>query len=103
MKKSDKDIKEIVKNVTKDLIDAGRLIEAGWVGFRMMAVPPDAPRTQLDAMRLAFFAGAQHLFASIMTVLEPEREPTENDLRRMDQIAKELERFKEEFDRGVKK
>ena len=43
----------------------------------------------------AFFAGAHHLFTSIMNVLDPgpDTEPTERDLRRMSQIHAELERY----------
>lgn len=73
--------------------DDGRLIEAGWLALRLAAVPPDAPQLQVDEMRNAFFAGAQHLFASIMGVLDEGSEPTAADLRRMDLISSELEAF----------
>ena len=89
--------KEEVDRLCAALVDQGRLIEAGWEGLRLTAVAVDAPPNQLDEMRLAFFAGAQHLFASIMGILEPDAEPTETDLRRMDAIDKELKRFIEEF------
>lgn len=81
----------------RDLADSGKLIEAGWIGLRCAAIPADASQIQLDEMRNAFFAGAQHLFGTIMTVLDPEAEPTENDLRRMDLIDKELREFIGEF------
>ena len=45
----------------------------------------------------AFFGGAQHLFGSIMSILDPGHEPTERDMRRMDLIAHELEAFIHEF------
>jgi len=48
-------------------------------------------------MRNAFFAGAQHLFSSIMTILEPDAEPTEKDMQRMDLIDKELRAFINDF------
>ena len=44
-------------------------------------------------------AGAQHTFASVMTMLEPGDEPTAADLSRMDKIAAELEAFKAELAR----
>jgi hypothetical protein len=53
-------------------------------------------------MRLAFMAGAQHLFGSIAggtSVLDEDQEPTEGDLRRMDLIDQELRGFIEEFKR----
>lgn len=48
-------------------------------------------------MRKAFFAGAQHLYASIMSFLEPGQEPTEKDEKRMEAIDKELRDYYEQF------
>ncbi len=87
------DGREVIDELTKRLVDEGKLIEAGWVVMRMMALPKDAPQIQIDGMREAFFAGAQHLFSSIVTMLDPEAEPTERDLRRMTLINSELEAF----------
>jgi hypothetical protein len=61
-------------------------------------VRPDAPLVQLEECKLAFFAGAQHLFGSLMTVVDPGEEPTEADLRKMDLIDRELRRFVEQFE-----
>ena len=83
-----------IEKLTKDLTDKGLLIEAGFVALRHMAIVKDATDEQVDEMRSAFFAGAQHLFASIMSILDPgDEEPTENDLRRMSLISDELDRF----------
>lgn len=79
------------------LADKGLLIEAGWASLRAAAVPLDAPKVQLDEMRNAFFAGAQHLLGAMMQFLEPGEEPTRKDMRRMDRIAKELETFGEQL------
>ncbi len=48
-------------------------------------------------MRTAFFAGAQHLFGSIMGMMEADEEPTVTDLARMDNIEKELATFIAQF------
>jgi hypothetical protein len=80
-----------------ELADSGKLIEAGWVGMRLACDLVNAPADQLREMRMAFFAGAQHLFGSIMTVLEPGDEPTATDLRRLDLIDKELKAFIADF------
>ena len=84
-----------IEKLTKDLTDKGLLIEAGFVALRHMAIAKDATDEQVDEMRSAFFAGAQHLFASIMAFLDPgpDDEPTEDDLRRMSLISDELDRF----------
>lgn len=41
--------------------------------------------------------GRQHLFSSIMTILDPGEEPTEADLHRMSQIHDELEAFVRDY------
>ncbi|MEF2553213.1 hypothetical protein VQ042_17930 [Aurantimonas sp. A2-1-M11] len=89
-----------LERLCRDLTDKGQLIEAGWVSLRLAAVPDDAPATQLLEMRNAFFAGAQHLFSSIMTVLEPDAEPTQADMDRLTRIDEELQRFIAEFAAG---
>lgn len=87
-----------LERVTRDLIDSGKLIEAGWVSMRIACDLVDAPADQLREMRMAFFAGAQHLFGSILSVLEPGDEPTEKDLKRMDLIHTELQDFIKDFE-----
>lgn len=82
-----------LERLSRELTDQGKLIEAGWIGLRLMAISPDAPPTQLTEMRMAFFAGAQHLFSSIVTIMEAGEEPTQKDLDRMSQINDELAIF----------
>lgn len=78
--------------------DSGKLIEAGWISLRIAAIPPNAPQVQIDEMRNAFMAGAQHLFASIMQSLDAGDDATDADLRRMDLISAELELFGKELE-----
>jgi hypothetical protein len=63
-----------------------------------MVVPADASEVQLSEMRYAFMAGAQHLFASIIGMLDAGQEPTDADLRRMSLIDEELARFRAEME-----
>lgn len=88
---------QFLERLSRELADQGKLIEAGWVAMRLHVVPLNAQAAQLDNMRLAFMAGAQHLFASIMTVLDPGAEPTGADMRRIDLIDRELAAFGEEL------
>lgn len=91
-------IREAVARICVELVDQGKLIEAGWQAMRLTSMADDAPQIQVNEMRMAYFAGAQHLFGSIMDILEPgDTEPTEKDLRRMDAISRELNAFVEEF------
>lgn len=87
-----------LERLSRELTDKGKLMEAGWVGLRLACIPLDAPADQLREMRMAFFAGAQHLFHSIMTVLEPDAEPTEKDMERLSLIDAELRTFIRDFE-----
>lgn len=80
----------------KKLTDEGRLIEAGWQIMRTMVLPVDVPTVQSAEMRKVFFMGAQHLYASLMGIMEADREPTEKDMERMNLIHNELEAFRKE-------
>lgn len=87
-----------LERMSRELTDQGKLIEAGWVGLRIAAIAPDAPALQLEEMRNAFFAGAQHLFGSIMNILDSGEEPTEKDMERIGLIDAELRAFIQQFE-----
>lgn len=86
-----------IKAFEKALADQGKVIEAGWYGFRHMTLHPDSPQIQVDEMRAAFFGGAMHLFSTLMSVMDSGADPSDNDMVRMDKIAGELEAFFAEF------
>lgn len=87
--------------LARKLTDRGLLIEAGWMSYLYVVLPKNASDVQIRETRKAFFAGAQHLFATMLTVLEPGTEATDNDLNRMTQINEELERFLDELRKHV--
>jgi hypothetical protein len=85
---------QIGTEFTKDLIDRGKLVEAGFAAFRHFVIAKDAPPDQVAEMRLAFMAGAEHVFSSVLTMLDQGEEPTDTDLRRMDMIHREIEEWR---------
>lgn len=91
-----------LQRLTKELADKGKLIEAGWVALRLAAIPDRAPEIQLREMRMAYMAGAQHLFSCMMSIMDEDREPTDADMNRMDLIHKELEAFRSELEQWAK-
>jgi len=91
------EMRAVIDELTRHLADSGRLIEAGWLSLKVMAIPDDAPPVQIQEMRNAYYSGAQHLFASIMSMLDEGEEPTEKDLSRLDKIKAELDGFVEDF------
>jgi hypothetical protein len=77
-----------------ELIEQGRVIEAGWVALRLSFIPLDAGAHQLDEMKKAYMAGAQHMWATIHAASsDVGDEPTEADMRRMDNIAAEMQAY----------
>jgi hypothetical protein len=90
--------REIVDTLVQEAASDGRLIEAGWVALRHLVIPEDASDVQVSEMKMAYMSGAQHLWASIFSIMDPDAEPTDEDLRRMELIHKELEKFREEME-----
>lgn len=91
-----------LQRLTKELADNGKLIEAGWVALRLAAIPDRAPEIQLREMRMAYMAGAQHLFSSMISILDADKEPTAGDVARVELIHKELEAFRSELEQWAK-
>lgn len=89
--------RKAIDEITKKLTDEGRLIEAGWRSLQIVLFPNGASQIQLKEMRKAYFAGAQHLYASIMAFMEEGEEPTDTDMRRMASIDNELKFFADEL------
>jgi len=90
---------EQITALMKELADKGKIIEAGWTSYRYMVVPKNAGAVQVEETRKAFFAGAQHLLSSLMTILDAGVDPTEQDLSRMDSIHNELQGFMDKLQR----
>lgn len=95
-------IEEVAIGVTKRWLDQGRLIEAGFAAFAHFVIPKDASPQQVSDMRMAFMAGSEHTYSSMMTVFDDAEEPTDDDLRRMELIHDELAAFRGEFEDHVK-
>lgn len=87
--------------VTNRFASDGMLIEGGWAALCAVWVPRDAPPEQIKDLRWAFMAGAEHLFSSIMTTLDPGSEITDEDLRKMELIQAELDAFRLEVEASL--
>ena len=85
------------EELIRAIADQGKLIEAGWLGLVASAYPEGMHAEQEKQLKTAFFAGAQHLFSSVMGALDSDEEPTENDMRRMGYIHDELERWADDY------
>lgn len=87
--------RQYLEQLVKKLADDGKLIESGWVGLRLVA--PDVPPERVREMRMAFMAGALHLFGSLNSVITEKREPTEADIARLRLMDDELRTIDQEL------
>jgi hypothetical protein len=78
-----------------------RTIADFWASYRRSVVPRDASPVQVQECRRAFYAGATALLAGMMGAAEGDGDPTEQDYRRMEDLAGELARFAEGAARGA--
>lgn len=89
--------KQIADSLLRELSDRGQIIEGGWRGYELLSGLRDAPETQRKECRKAFFLGAQHLFSSVLGMLDPGTEATDLDLERMHKLDAELRMFLKEL------
>lgn len=98
------DLKNEAIQLTEELADSGLIIEGGFAGFKLMVYPSGIPNEeQARELRNTFFAGAQHLYQSIFSMLDVGVEPTAQDMERLSLIGVELERFIHNFELGCLK
>lgn len=88
---------KLATEVSKRFLAEGKLIEAGFAAFLAVSFQGVPDGMQRDQLRMAFFGGAQHLWGTIMNVLDPGMEPTDADLKKMDLIQREMDEFINNF------
>lgn len=76
----------------RKLARQGRLVDTTFKVFQR-AVYPGAPPEQVNALRIAFFAGAQEINALLLASLDEGNDPTDGDLEFMSHWQDEIERF----------
>jgi hypothetical protein len=91
---TDTDVHALAAALTKKLADEGKLVEAGFAAMQVIMLR-GASEGQISDMRLAYMAGAEHVFSSMMSVLDPGEEPTDADMKRVELIYTELQRWRE--------
>lgn len=77
-----------------------KLMAEQWGIFSERVMPIDAPAIQKQEMRRAFYAGAQAILFRVIAAFSPETEPTEADLKVMDDLNQELNDFGQALKEG---
>lgn len=71
-----------------------------WDDFARQVLPKNCSFTQRQEMRRAFYAGAQGILYKILGLFTEGNEPSETDLKIMDNLEKELNKFGEDVKAG---
>lgn len=90
-------IAELVNRLSATMADEGRLVDVGWSAYRVVMHDGLTPYDE-QALRYAFFGGAQHLFASLLGILEEGKDATRTDLKRVVLVHQELIAFGKELE-----
>jgi hypothetical protein len=85
--------KKIAEQITKNLAAQGKLIEGGFAAYVHLYMK-DADPAAIDLMRRAWFLSADHIFASLLNVMDADREPTAQDMKIMEHLERELATFR---------
>lgn len=76
------------------------LVGEQWDQFARAILPEGCSALQRQEMRRAFYAGAQGLFYVIMRVMDPGAEPTDDDMKLMSGLEREMSDFAESVKAG---
>ena len=88
----------VTSAIAKVTIDSGQgVVKFGWDAYRRYFVPKDMSPSDLTVVQNAFYCGAQHLFASVNSVLNEGEDPTDEDIERMNKISEELATWARQF------
>lgn len=85
--------RQIADNLLRELSDRGQIVEGGWKAYELLTGLGKTSDIQRKECRKAFFFGAQHVFASLVAMLEPGTDATDTDIHRMTKLDAELRRF----------
>jgi hypothetical protein len=71
------------------------ILKQGWESYLAHCVPSDAEPARIADIDLAFHAGASYVFSAMLEMLDNDREPTRDDLRKMRDLHLEVVEWKD--------
>jgi len=78
-----------------------QLMAEQWNEFSRQIIHKDAPEIQKREMRRAFYAGAQSILFRVIESFAPESEPTDEDLKIIEDLHQELQDFAKRVQQGL--
>jgi hypothetical protein len=89
-------MQKVIQQVTQQMADKGTAVEDGYKAFRNHFLPPELDNDAVELYRKIWFLSADFTYDLINGLMTDDREPTEDDLRRMTMIYNELVAFRKE-------
>lgn len=89
---SEDELDKLLNQTARGFAESGKLVEAGWQGF---AHAFDAPPDKAGFLHFVFFAGAHHVYSSLIAMLMKDQEVTEADIDLYQKVGKEMHEFGE--------
>lgn len=71
-----------------------------WDEYARKVLPQNAGQVQIQETRRAFYAGGVRLFYTMLSMLDSDAEPTEDDLRKMDDLKAEFDAYMRDLAEG---
>lgn len=75
-----------------------KYIQRGWESYLKYVMSEDASPIQVKETRQAFYSGAAILFSVLMRDLDEDREPTNENMQKMEDLHAEMSAFGQEID-----
>jgi len=75
-----------------------KYIKRGWESYLKYVMPDGASSVQTKETRQAFYSGAAVLFWTLMIALDEDHEPTDDDMRKMEDLQNEIDAFGQQLD-----
>jgi len=90
-------VTEVARQIQKKMADDGKILTGGFLAYCVVnQITNESARLRAKD---AYYAGAEHVFTTLMNALDPDtpdHEPTAADMQRMDKLWNEISAWQEE-------
>lgn len=87
---------KLASAIGADLVDRGKLLEAGFEALLKCFFPHGVGDQQRRDLRMTWFLACDHIFYGVMGAVSEGAETTDRDIARMSGVAEEIEDFRRE-------
>jgi hypothetical protein len=90
---------DAIEELATRLISQHRIVEASWVSFRLYSIPGGLPESEVENLKLAFFAGSTFMFSRLLRMLtDTGYEPKGVVLAQLQRMDREMRDYCDDVD-----